>query len=184
MHRTYLLCILCIRPVNSKQHDNSVDYKINFAHIAQGGHDMVKYHPYYPVRACTKGLSDWFCPSVCQSVSQSVCLSSEISTFTGLNSCCTWRWHGNLKKIMYVYLIESKAVHSSAFSALLSHHFDTVNHLDTVETGHIRTPSTCSHPPASSFPGLRKAGRGPENEAMHPRFVDKTTIRQVSEICY
>ena len=29
------------------------------------------------------------------------------------------------------------------------------------------TPSTCSGSPASSFPGLRKAGRGAGNEATH-----------------
>ena len=43
------------------------------------------------------------------------------------------------------------------FNIGIVHHFDTVNHLDTVETGHMWTPSTCSRPPASSFPGLRKA---------------------------
>ena len=32
-----------------------------------------------------------------------------------LNNCCTRRWHGNL---MYVYLIETKTVHSSAFPAI------------------------------------------------------------------
>ena len=75
---------------------------------------------------------------------------------------------------MYVYLIETKAVHSSAFPALfyltligIGDHFDTVNHLDTAETGHMLTPSTCSRSPASSFTGLRKAGRGLGNEATH-----------------
>ena len=75
--------------------------------------------------------------------------------------------------MMYVYMIETKAVHSSAFPAVIIllngivHHFDTINHLDTVETGHMRTPSMCSHSPASSFPGLRKAGRAPWDEATH-----------------
>ena len=32
----------------------------------------------------------------------------------------------------------------------------------------MRTPSTCSRSSASSFQGLRKAGRGPGNEATHP----------------
>ena len=41
-------------------------------------------------------------------------------------------------------------------------------HLDTVEIGHMRTPNTCSRSQASSFPGFRKAGRGPGNEATHP----------------
>ena len=36
-----------------------------------------------------------------------------------------------------------------------------------METGYILTPSTCSGSPASSFPGLQKAGRGPGNEAMN-----------------
>ena len=54
------------------------------------------------------------------------------------------------------------------FNVGIVHHFDTVNHLDTLETGHMRTPSTCSCPPASSVPGLRKAGWGPGNEATHP----------------
>ena len=78
----------------------------------------------------------------------------EINTFTGLRDCRMRQWHGNLKEIMYVYLIQTKAVH-------------TVNHLDMVETGHVLTPSTCSRSPASLFPGLRKAGWGPGNEATH-----------------
>ena len=32
----------------------------------------------------------------------------------------------------------------------------------------MRTPNTCLRSPASSFPGLRKAERGPGNEATHP----------------
>ena len=44
----------------------------------------------------------------------------------------------------------------------------------------MRTPSTCSRSPASSFPGLRKAGRGPGNEATHP--LDLWTATQVSKI--
>ena len=89
------------------------------------------------------------------------------------------------QSIMYVYLTETKAVHFCAFPALfynigIVHHFDTVNHLDTVETGHMQTPSMCSRPPASSFTGLRKAGQGPGNEATHP--LDLWTAAQVSEI--
>ena len=34
-----------------------------------------------------------------------------------LKDCCTRQWHGNLKKKMYVYLIETKTVHSSTFPA-------------------------------------------------------------------
>ena len=56
---------------------------------------------------------------------------------------------------------------SFLFNVGIVHHFDTVNRLDTVETGHVLTPSTCSHSPASSFPGLRKAGQGPWNKATH-----------------
>ena len=69
----------------------------------------------YPTRACAKGLSNQFCPSV----SLSVCLSSENfwnQHIYWVNNCCTQRWHGNLKKkCMHVYLIETKAVHFSAF---------------------------------------------------------------------
>ena len=61
----------------------------------------------YPVRACANGL-----------LKQSVCLSVcpvknfEISTFKELlYTAVTWQ----SKKIMYVYLIETKAVHSFAF---------------------------------------------------------------------
>ena len=57
---------------------------------------------------------------------------------------------------MYVYLIETKTVHSSGIVQC----FDMVNHLDTVETGHMQTPSTCLHSPASLFQGLEKAGGG------------------------
>ena len=46
---------------------------------------------------------------------------------------------------------------SFLFNIGIVHHFDTINHLDTVETRHMRTPSMCSRSPASSFPGLRKA---------------------------
>ena len=45
----------------------------------------------------------------------------------------------------------------------------------------MRTQSTCSHPPASLFPGLCKAGRGPGNEATHPLDL-WTAATQVSEI--
>ena len=44
----------------------------------------------------------------------------------------------------------------------------------------MRTPGTCSCPPASLFPGLRKAGRGLGSEATHP--LDLWTATQVSEI--
>ena len=44
----------------------------------------------------------------------------------------------------------------------------------------MRTPSMCSRPLASLLPGLRKAGRGPGNEATHP--LDSWTATQVSEI--
>ena len=54
--------------------------------------------------------------SICQFVSP--VKNVEISTFTGLNNCCTQQRHGNLKKNMYGYLIETKAVHSSAFPAI------------------------------------------------------------------
>ena len=47
---------------------------------------------------------------------------------------------------MYVYLIETKAIHLSAFPALF-HHFDMVNHLDTVETERVLTPSMCTRSP-------------------------------------
>ena len=70
---------------------------------------------HYPAHTCVKGLRNQFCLSA----SQSVCpvKNFEISIFTWLNNCCTQQWHGNLKK-MYVYLIETKAVHFSAFPAL------------------------------------------------------------------
>ena len=32
---------------------------------------MITSDCFYPARACAKGLSNWFCPSVCQFVSQS-----------------------------------------------------------------------------------------------------------------
>ena len=44
----------------------------------------------------------------------------------------------------------------------------------------MRTPSTCSRPPVFSFPGLRKAGRGPGNKATRPLHL--WTATQVSEI--
>ena len=69
---------------------------------------------------------------------------------------------------------------SFLFNIGIVYHFDTVNHLDMVETGHMRTPSTCSRPPASLFPGWRKAGRGPGNEATHP--LDLWTATQMSKI--
>ena len=72
----------------------------------------------YPTCACAKGLRNQFCPSVSQSVS----LSSE----KFWNQHIYWAeqllyavmtWQSN-KKIMHAYLIETKAVHSSAFPAL------------------------------------------------------------------
>ena len=39
------------------------------------------------------------------------------------------------------------------------------------------TPSTCSGSPASSFPGLQKAGRGLGNEATH-------LSGRTGELCY
>ena len=50
---------------------------------------------------------------------------------------------------MHVYLIETKVVHLCAFPAIfyfnigIVHHFDTVNHLDTVETGHEIARGVC-----------------------------------------
>ena len=97
----------------------------------------------------------------------------EISTFTRLNNCCT-RWsHGNLKNNNVC--VPDRDQNSSLlcisssflFNIGVVHHFDTVNHLDTVETGHIQTPSTCLRSPASSFQVLRKTGRGPGNKATH-----------------
>ena len=69
---------------------------------------------------------------------------------------------------------------SFLFNIGIVHPSDMVNHLDTVETGHMRTPSMCSRPPASSFPGFRKAGQEPGNEATHP--LDLWMATQVSEI--
>ena len=84
-----------------------------------------------------------------------------------------WRSHGNLK--YNNVCVPDRDQNSSLlcisssflFNIGIVHHFDTVNHLDTVETGHIQTPSTCLRSPASSFQVLRKAGRGPGNEATH-----------------
>ena len=119
-------------------------------------------------------LSNRFCQSVCLSDK-----SFEISIFTSLKSCCTRQWHGNLKKNVCV----SDGDQSSSlicissfflFNVGIVHHFNTVSHLDTMESGHTLTPSTCSRSPESSFPGWRKGGRGPGNEA--------TNCAQVSEI--
>ena len=95
------------------------------------------------VRACAKGLSNRFCPSV------SPVKIFEISTFTGLNNCCTRQWHGNLKKnnVCVPDRDQSSSLLciSSYFIFGIVHHFDMVNHLDTVETGHsMRTPSMCA----------------------------------------
>ena len=125
---------------------------------------------------CNQGkLCDQFCLSVCQSVCQSVCPVKifEISTFTRLKDCCKRQWHGNLKKnnVCVPDKDQSSSLlcisSSFLFNIGIVHHFDTVNHLDTVDTGHVLTPSTCSRSPASSFPGLQKAGQGPGNEATH-----------------
>ena len=48
----------------------------------------------------------------------------------------------------------------------------------------MRTPSTCSHRPASSFSGLQKAGRGPGTRLRTLDLWTRLYIRQVSEICY
>ena len=157
---------------------------------------MPEYRFYY-VCACMNRLNNWVflhlsvSHDICSlSVSHDIC-SLSVSQFSEKfwNQYIYWvkqllyaQLHGNLIEIMNAYLIETKPVHSSAFPALSIwhrldvHHFDTVNHLDTVETGHMRIPSMCSCPPASSFPGLRKAGQGPGNNATHSldltSFVD------------
>ena len=64
------------------------ELKIEF--LALSGRESSQIHYCYPTRACMKGLQNQFCPSVSQSVS----LSSEK---------------------LYVYLIETNAVLSSAF---------------------------------------------------------------------
>ena len=106
---------------------------------------LYKLHPYIFTRARMR-----------EGVKQSV-----------LSVCQSVRW-------VCVYLIETKAVNSSAFPALcyLTLVLSTIlirstTCMDTVETGHVLTPSTCSRSPASSLPGLRKVGRGPGNEATH-----------------
>ena len=86
---------------------------------------------------------------------------------------------------MYVYMKETNTVHSSGISSSflfnigIVHHFDTVNHLDTVETGHMQTPSTCSCPPASPQ-DCEKLGGG---LGMRLHTLDLWTRLLVSEIC-
>ena len=111
----------------------------------------------YPAHACAKGLRNRFCSSVSQSVCLSICpvKNLKISTSTGLSKCCTWRWHSSLKKfnVCVPYRDQSRSLlyisSSFLFKIGIVHHFDMVNHLDTVETRHMRTPSTCSHQPPS-----------------------------------
>ena len=74
--------------------------------------------------------------------------------------------------IMYVYIPDrdqssSLLCISSSINVGIVHHFYMVNHLNTVESRHVLTPSAYLHSPASSFPGWRKAGRRPGNEATH-----------------
>ena len=123
------------------------------------------------------------CPSV-SSVSLSVCLVSPVKIFEWkfLKSAhLTIPVRGNdmaVEKLMYVYLIETKAAHSSAFPAHFYntgtvHHFHTVNHLYTVESRHMRTPSTCSRSPVSLFPArIEKSWVGAwewGNHSLHSR---------------
>ena len=123
---------------------------------------------FYPTCACVKGLSNRFCPSVSQSVCLSVCpvKNFEISTFIGLNNCCTRRSHGNLKNnnVCVPDRDQNSSLLSISSSFLFNiggvHHFDMVNHLDTVVTGHMQTPSTCSRSPASSFQYCEKLDGG------------------------
>ena len=121
----------------------------------------------YPVNACAKGLMNRFCQFFSLSVSQSVSVYPK-------KSLQSWNQHiycvkqllyaaimWQSKKNMYVYLIETKAAHFSAFPAvlycLLFWYGQPLGY--TVETRHMRTPSMCSRSPASSFPGLWKAER-------------------------
>ena len=73
---------------------------------------------------------------------------------------------------MCVYLKKTKTVHFSAFPALfylinigIVHHFDTVNHLDTVETAHSKHVFAFT---SFLVPRIAKVGRRPGNEATHP----------------
>ena len=90
-----------------------------------------------------------FCPSV----SQSAVKNFEISTFTMLKDWCTWQWHGR-DQSSSLFCTSS----SFLFNVGIVHH--AFWQLDTVETGHMLTPSTCSHSPTSSFPVLQKAWQG------------------------
>ena len=113
-----------------------------------------------------KGLSSQFCLSV--SLSVSLVKIFEISTFTGFNNC-------NLKTNNVPVCVpdgdESSSLlcisSSFLFNIGIVHHFDAVNHLDTVETRHMRIPSMCSRSQASLLPGLRKAWWGCGNDATH-----------------
>ena len=101
-----------------------------------------------------------------QSVRLSVCpvKNFEISTFKGLlYTAVTWQ----SKRIIDVCVPDrdqssSPLCISSSFlfNVSIVHHFDTVNHLDAVKTGHVLTPSTCSrHQPSRSQDG-EKLGEG------------------------
>ena len=130
-------------------------------------------------RACANGLSNTVRLSVRLSVSP--VKTFVISTLTGLNSCYTRRWHGNLKKIMYAYLKEAKPVPPLLFYLTLA----LSNHL---EYGGDRVYTDSKHVFASTsllVLRLREAGRGAGNEATHPLNLtagNEATIWQVSEI--
>ena len=111
---------------------------------------------------CTCGLSNRFCPSVSQSgekfwnehinwVKQSITWQSKKEN----------EFVPNKDQSSSLLCISS----SFLFNTGIVHHFDTVNHLDTVETRHVLTPSTCSRSPACPFPGLQKAGQRHGKEA-------------------
>ena len=90
-----------LMPPRDLMHIHTQTSAVSFANLTENCYPEFCYPKfcYYPARVWAKGLSDRFCPSVSQSVSQSVCpvKNFEISTFTGLNNCCMWRWHGNVK---------------------------------------------------------------------------------------
>ena len=95
---------------------------------------------------------------------------------------------------MYVHLIETKAVHSSAFPPLF--YLTLVLSAILIRSttwiyGGDRIYADSKHvfgSPASSFPGLRKAGRGPGNEATHSsgrtgESCYRTFLRRLDEVC-
>ena len=95
---------------------------------------------------------------------------------------------------MYVYLIETKAVHSSAFPALF--YLTLVLSAILIRSttwiyGGDRVYADSKHvfgSPVSSFPGLPKAGRGPGNEATHSsgrtgESCYRTFLRRLDEVC-